>query len=213
MPILMLDWTNYFHQELIVENLRADRICVASTDTVLGLCASLSYTSFSLLNGIKQRNDNPYVILVGDIEQALAMTDISNHPLARKLAQVCWPGPLTLIMRAHPLLPSFLVSSEGTIALRVPCHAGLLQILKKLPGLFSTSANRSGQPVPDTSASIDPLILEKINYCITDTPQTYSITPSTLVDITEPQPRIVRLGAYSQEDLEDITGVRFHKNY
>lgn len=54
-----------------------------------------------------------------------------------------WPGPLALlIFKAKADLPSYLKGADGTIALRIPAHAGLQQLLVDCEGLFSTSANK-----------------------------------------------------------------------
>ena len=116
----------------------------------------------------------------------------------------CWPGPLTLILKAKPDLPDFMKSPEGTVGLRMPNHKGLLELLARFEGLFSTSANRAGEPVPQSIDEIDPEIMDAISYLIVDREQTPSMVPSTILDCSRDEIRIVRKGAYPIEKLEKI---------
>ncbi|HVW99590.1 MAG TPA: L-threonylcarbamoyladenylate synthase [Candidatus Babeliaceae bacterium] len=214
MPMVTLHWDNYFHQELIVDAFRANLVCLTSTDTVLGLATSLSYQGFVQLNKIKQRSNKPYLILIGDLNEALTFSHKESSALIQKLGQACWPGPLTIIAKPNPLIPNFLLSYEETIALRVPHHKGLLEILQQIPALFSTSANEAGKPIPHSIAHVQTSILSQLNYSIVDThilpSQILSIVPSTIVDVTKGNAHLVRLGSYTKQELEQRTGIEFY---
>jgi L-threonylcarbamoyladenylate synthase len=114
------------------------------------------------------------------------------------LARVFWPGPLTLVLPASPALPRE-VAGEGTIAVRVPAH-GLARDICRLAGpLISTSANRSGEPPALTCAAAIASLGEEVAFAIDGGPG--SPTPSTIVDVTGPEPRLLRAGAVPWEDV------------
>jgi len=104
-------------------------------------------------------------------------------------------------------------SPEGTIAIRVPDHAGLQNLLAHFPGLFSTSANCAGDPVPTSVAVIDPEILTRVAYVITDEPESAQVepgqkkAPSTIIDCTGPEVKIVREGAFSLAQLRKFVAL------
>jgi tRNA A37 threonylcarbamoyladenosine synthetase subunit TsaC/SUA5/YrdC len=128
-----------------------------------------------------------------------------------KLTQLLWPGPLTLIFKARPDLPSWAKAADGTVSLRVPAHEGLLVLLNHFPGLFSTSANVSGQPLPMRVEDIDPHILEKAEVLVVEEMPGETKLPSTILDCSGPRIKIVREGAYSRQLLEKATGYCFDK--
>ena len=95
----------------------------------------------------------------------------------------------------------------------MPNHAGLLSLLQHVPALFSTSANKSGQPVPTTIEALDVDILSSVAYIINDGEQgeAASTVPSTILDCTGEVIRVVREGAYSIERIEQETGITIQK--
>ncbi len=101
-------------------------------------------------------------------------------------------------------------SSEGTVALRVPDHAGLQSVMKKVGPLFSTSANRKGYPTPATLDAVDQTILDNVDLIIADKKTTpKEPVPSTILDCTGDEIKVIREGAYPIEELETIAIQRF----
>ncbi len=202
-------WNDSNSRALIVQKLLSEKVVVGSSDTVLGLLAPVTERGYSLLNEIKVRQDKPYIIL---IESALKISYfVSNQEYERveKLIHSCWPGPLTLIFKARPGLPAWAKASNGTVSLRVPAHTGLLAILSHFQGLFSTSANVSGQPVPQRVEDIDPTILGKVAALVVDTDAPEVKMPSTILDCSGSQIKVVRSGAYPISQLQEIAGREF----
>ncbi len=202
-------WDSPTAIEELAKKLQAEKIVLGSTDTVLGLLAPVTETGFVKLNEIKERFEKPYIIL---IENAVYLKQYAKMPSSKRfedLIEKCWPGPLTLVLRAQHGLPSYVQSSQGTVAVRVPQHKGLLSLLALVPGLFSTSANKAGQPVPASIGDVDPEIIKMVSCVVTDRKHIPEAQPSTILDVTGQRPRVIRKGALSIHELEDIYGEVF----
>ncbi len=130
---------------LIVEELQRGCVIAGDTDTVPGLLAPLSERGFKSLNLIKGRFEKPYLVLTDSPEKLTKFVDFPLDPYVRVLIEQCWPGPLTIIFKAKAALPSYIKSVDGTIAIRIPKHAGLLKVLARTPwGVRSDTPQRPG---------------------------------------------------------------------
>lgn len=207
MKSLPLVWQSHAARKAIAQALEQGALVVGTSDTVLGLLANTTESGFVALNSLKGRQDKPYVILIASVGKVDHFVQAPLPESVHKLMAACWPGPLTLILPAKSSLGSFL-APHGTIALRVPNHAGLLDLLPHFEGLYSTSANLSGQPVPYSVSELDPAITRAAAYLVVDDYEHGAIVPSTIIDCTGDQLRVVRRGAYAIDDLEKIVGCR-----
>ncbi len=198
-------WLGDVSIELFRAALQKDKLLVGASDTILGFLAAVTEKSKTFLDETKKRVDKPYIILIGSLEKLDFFVDPQESARVRPLLAACWPGPLTVIFKAKKELPAFMKSLEGTIAIRVPDHAGLQKLLVHFPGLFSTSANISGRPVPTTVADFDPEILKRVTYVITEegvgVESVQKKAPSTIIDCTGPEIKVIREGAYSIAQL------------
>ncbi len=213
MLIKYISWASSVDRALLARSLRGGGISIGSSDTVIGFLAPLTLEGYKNLDAIKKRADKPYLVVIGDQSKLTSFTDQPITPGILSLMASCWPGPVTLIFKAKAELPDYVKSNEGTVAVRVPDHPGLLVLLKEFPGLFSTSANLHGKPIPESISQIDPKILESVAYVVTDnvTGAHGSSKPSTILDCTGDQIRVVRKGAYPIEPLEAAYGAKFIK--
>jgi L-threonylcarbamoyladenylate synthase len=213
MKLKKIYWQEPDSLEIIKKELRDDKIIICSTDTVLGLLGNCTQKAFLLLNEIKVRENKPYIILIESKKKALKFVDESSLMKASKLIDTCWPGPLTLIFNAKQEIYDFIKGSDGRIALRVPNHEGLLHLLSYFDGLFSTSANVAGKKVPENADQIDQTILAKVSYIVLDKPTGImpSSLPSTLLDCSSDRIKVIREGALSIDELEQIQGERFSR--
>lgn len=200
-------WSDPNSIPILVDCLRDGGVVVGSSDTVVGLLADTTINGYAALNRIKGRSQKPYVVLISDKSKIAHFVSLPLPPAVQKLIDHCWPGPLTLVLPAKDSLPAWVQSATGTIALRVPNHGPLLQVLAQFRGLFSTSANKAGMPVAETMAAIDPDILNAAACTVSDGGAQVSTTPSTIIDCTGPQVRLIRPGAYSVAHLEQLCGV------
>lgn len=205
--------SHYWHEakinQEIVKHIMAGHVVAGTSDTVVGLLAAPTRTGFTALNRIKGRSEKPYIILIGSREQADLFTDAFIHDPLKTLVKHCWPGPLTVIVPLKKAALPFLQSSQSTIALRFPNHKGLQIVALHTGGLFSTSANLTNTPPPRTIDELDPAIAQNVALIIDEQPRSNTAVPSTIIDCTTPNIRLVREGAYPLSKLRryvpDIT--------
>ncbi len=194
-------WSVDSFVQAVATALKQGQVVAGTSDTVIGLLADTSQAGFQALNSLKQRQDKPYLLVLASAQQVSKYSDQPLTPAIRSLMQHCWPGPLTLVMRARKDLPAYMTASDGTIALRVPNHAGLLRLLQQCGALFSTSANLSGKPVPTTINDLDVSIAAVVAYIVDDEQASDQKLPSTIIDCTGDQLKMLREGAYSRAAL------------
>jgi L-threonylcarbamoyladenylate synthase len=203
-PVMRNQWN--WHESKSIAQIRAalqeGELVAGYSDTVIGLLAPLTPQGKEGLDRIKHRSEKPYIILVENRVKAAYFSAMIQQPALASLLDVCWPGPLTLIVPARATVPSYMVSPAGAIALRVPNHAGLQQLLAHCDGLFSTSANLTGHPIPDTIATIDPKIITHVKGIVEDSARMLC-KPSTILDVTSLPARVVREGAYTAAFLKN----------
>lgn len=170
---------------------------LAESDTVWGLLTPALRTGAIELDRLKKRRDKPYLVLMGslaEVENAVVFPNNGSYGLAHK----CWPGPITLLLPAGEGSLLDARSEIGTVGIRVPDHEPLRRAAQLYGGLFSTSANISGQPVPTTFAEIPESIRNGVGAIIYNNPNyTPQPQPSTIVDCSGAVLKVVRQGAYS----------------
>ncbi len=206
---LKLFWTNQADIFRIIELLSEGEVVLGTSDTVLGLLSTLTPEGFNSLNMLKGRNEKPYIVLIGDKRRIADFAQTPLNPKIQAIIDCCWPGPLTLIMKAQRTLAPYIQSKNSTVALRMPGHHGLLELLKEFDGLFSTSANKAGQPVPFSINEVHNDIADRVSAIVMDTPQKHqssTIRPSTILDCTHDNIKVIREGTFSTEYLEHLIG-------
>ena len=142
------------------------------------------------------------VLLADPADIALVARDLP--PAALRIAEHFWPGPLTLVVPRAERVPDEVTAGGDTVAVRVPDH-DLARALIRAAGapLATTSANLSGQTSPVTAQEVAAQLGERIAL-ILDGGRCPGGVPSTILDLTQPQPRILRPGPIS---LEQILGI------
>jgi len=211
----ILIWNNSNSVLLLKESLEKNNACVGTGDTVLGLLANTTSAGFEKLNEIKKRFSKSYIVLVNDICKLplFVQIDFSDKKLMTLIKEI-WPGPVTLIFKSKTNLPNYLKSLDNTIAIRIPKHPGLLQLLTFFDGLFSTSANLSGEKIPESLDEIDFHIVNLVEYIILDSLEQnyrYPVVPSTILDCTQSKIKVIRQGIVPLDKLENIYGEKFEK--
>lgn len=174
--------------------IKAGGTAIYPSDTVYGIIAdSANRTACEKVARMKgYPSTRPFIILIPSVESALTHTNTSNTRKTEVLMQQHWPGPVTLVFKASTSVPEWLISKEGTVALRLP-EDQLSQDLLRETGLFliTTSANRKGQPFP---LAIQEIIKEILNStdCVLDAGPCTGRKPSTVIDCTGDLPFEVR---------------------
>jgi L-threonylcarbamoyladenylate synthase len=200
-----LYWEKQSTIDTLIQSMYREDVCVTTTDTVLGLLAPVTAQGFNRLNEIKLRSEKSYLVVIDSIRKVNGLVEGGVSAQVEMLMQKCWPGPLTLIFKASPALPEYAKSVQGTIALRIPNHEGLRSVASEFDGLFSTSANISGSPVPTTIADLDPRILREVAYVVSSEVEQPRGKASTILDCSKEVITVVREGAYPINELEKIS--------
>lgn len=201
-------WQDEGIESYVVEKLTNGKVVLGTSDTVLGLLAEATERGRFALDNIKQRMDKPYIILIGGVADVQKYAQPPSESIARVM-HACWPGPLTIVLPARPDLPLACMSPENTVALRIPAHAGLQTVLERVPGVFSTSANISGEPVPEKVQSVSPRILEAVSAVVLDRQNSEAarnVLPSTIVRVLHDDLVLLRSGACAVRDIEEAFG-------
>jgi L-threonylcarbamoyladenylate synthase len=127
-------------------------------------------------------------------------------PLAEKLIEHFWPGPLTLVLPAREDIPRPLVSSTGAIGVRISSQPIANKIVRLLGRpITATSANPSGQPGAQTLAQARDYFSGKIEVFI-DGGELNSKTASTVAAVTENKITIIRAGEIGKDELQILVG-------
>ena len=164
------------------------------TDTFYGLAVDpRNPAALEKLFQAKQRDPQRASPLIAasihQAEEAVEFND-TGHFLATRF----WPGPLSLVLPAHPAIHPSALGGHTTAAVRVPAHA-IAQELARAHGfcVTATSANLSGERPAQSPAEISKVVMQHVDVLI-DAGTTPGGTPSTIVDLTERTPRLIRAG-------------------
>lgn len=187
------------------EILEADGLLAVPTETFYALaCHPFRTEALRRLFAVKERPpDKPILLLVADLGRVAEVAD-AIPPVAVRLIECFWPGPLTLILPARPELPPLITGGTGTVGVRQPRQRATLALLRALDlPLTGTSANRAGEPPACTAQEVAQALGSKLDGILDDGPCPGGL-PSTVVDLTTRPPRLVRPGAISLEELREL---------
>ncbi|MBW7957440.1 MAG: threonylcarbamoyl-AMP synthase [Deltaproteobacteria bacterium] len=178
-----------------IEVFRAGGVIAYPTETFYGLCVDpFNENAVEALYGLKGRPlSSPIPLIIGDAGMLGSITsDVT--PLANKLIQRFWPGPLTLVLKAVPELPPRLTAGTGTVGIRLSgsAHARRLSVTLSSP-ITSTSANPSGKP-PATRPEEALSYFDGSIRMLIDGGALKGEKGSTIVDATGEAPVIIREG-------------------
>jgi L-threonylcarbamoyladenylate synthase len=177
--------------------LRAGEVALVPTETVVGLVAAGS--SLPRIREIKGRDaDKPIALLCGTADEAFGLSE--NVPaLARVLADLYWPGPLTVVLD----LPN-----RETIGVRVPAGRIARELLAAYGGpLYATSANPSGEPAPRGLDDVDERVVSEVDVVVAGEPG--SGEASAVIDLSGSNVRLLRASReLSAQELKRLVDER-----
>jgi L-threonylcarbamoyladenylate synthase len=198
--------------EEITKELKNGKLIIYPTDTVYGLGASI-YDEDALKNiyKVKERDYSmPLIVLVDNFDkiEKVAKIDKNNKTfkILKKLTDAFWPGALTIILEKSENIPDIIASSGNTIGVRMPKSDIALDIITAASGILpTTSANISGEPTPSSYEELSEKIKSRVDILVDGGKCPISLA-STIIDITFDIPKILRFGAISKEDIENVIG-------
>lgn len=191
-----------------VEHLRNGRLVAFPTETVYGLGGdATSDLSVSRIFAAKERPSfNPLIIHLPDVTAA------RNHVIfddrAKRLADLFWPGALTLVLPRQPDCRISLLASAGldSLAVRMPAHPLAQQLLRAVGRpLAAPSANRSGRVSPTTAAHVRDELADRVSLILDGGPCRVGLE-STVLDLTTEPARLLRPGGIAQGAIEAAIG-------
>jgi len=178
-----------------VDVLRAGGIVAYPTDTLYGLAVDpTTDNAVDRLYAAKGRDRALAVPLIaGNLTLACDAGILDADSL--RLAHAFWPGPLSIVVPAAPRMSRQLLSSDGTVAIRIPAHPVARAISTAFGScITATSANVSGEAPANTADDARRTVGDRIDAII-DAGSTAGGAPSTVVQITSHGPRLIRAGA------------------
>ena len=192
---------------IAAELIRQGELVAIPTETVYGLGADgLNEAAVAKIFEAKGRpQDNPLILHIWDAKQMEQFChDIPKA--AYDLAKAFWPGPLTMVLPAREIVPKRTTGGLSTVALRCPDNAVTREIIR-LSGvpIAAPSANISGKPSTTTAQHVLHDHDGKIAAVVDGGPCRVGVE-STIVDLTEDRPRLLRPGGITPEQLVSVLG-------
>jgi len=183
---------------------RRGELVVVPTDTVYGLGAD-AFDPAAVRRLLKAKGRGPEMpppVLVSAATTLDALA-VGIPGYARALVDHFWPGPLTLVCTQQSSLQWDLGDTRGTVAVRMPDHEVVLEILERTGPLAVSSANLTGRPPAADADAAEEMLGDDVSVIIDCGPAQRDL-PSTIVDVTGTQGRVLRSGALSLDDLNAV---------
>lgn len=190
-----------------INALNNGKVIAIPTETVYGLAANIyDENAINLIYSIKGRpNNNPLIVHIKSIDQ---LNNVATEipPIAKKLAQHFWPGPLTLVLKKQKSISNIISSGKNTVAVRVPNHPIVLNLLHNLDyPLAAPSANPFGSISPTNSNHVFQYFENKIDL-ILEGGNCVNGIESTIIGFENNDAVLYRHGSIAIEEIEKITG-------
>ena len=174
------------------------------TDTFYGLGADpFNRAAIARIIELKGREDRkPILLLISDADEVDRFIEQSSF--FKLIAMGKWPAPLTLIGVSRPEVPIELTAGTKSLGVRLPDDEDVRALVRACGGaLTATSANISGQPPARTAKEVENYFPEGIDLII-DGGEATATEPSTVLDLSGTEARLIREGAISREELKEF---------
>lgn len=175
------------------------------TETVYGLGGdALDPDASRKIYAAKGRpSDNPLIVHIAEFDDMKRVArEVPEQ--AKKLADAFWPGPLTMIVWKSDAVPEATTGGMQTVAVRMPNHPVALELIRRSGCLIAApSANTSGRPSPTEAGHVAEDLSGKIAMILDGGPVGIGIE-STIIDLTEEKPMILRPGYITPEMLSEV---------
>lgn len=180
------------------------QLVVFPTETSYAVaCDAFSPVGVERLNEAKGRAASESLpIMVGSVKAARAVVG-TLHPQGEALIEGFWPGPLTALCPQQSTLTWDIGGDGSHVAVRMPLHPIALEVLQAVGPMVVIAANRVGEPVPRTCDEADEQLGSAVTVYLDAGPRPAG-EASTIVDLTEREPRLLRPGAFSVDELRMV---------
>ena len=173
------------------------------TETVMGLGIYFDDAkAYNYLNKTKNRpEDKPYTLMLGSINEISIYAFISKRD--QLIINVFMPGPVTLLLKAKPVVPSYVTHNTGIIGVRVPDMEDVCDFITfcNRP-LLVPSANKSGEKPAMSSKEVKDIFGDEVGFVFDGA--AIGGKPSTIIDLSGEQVKILREGPISLEDINNV---------
>nr|BAL57740.1 hypothetical conserved protein [uncultured Acetothermia bacterium]BAL59068.1 translation factor [Candidatus Acetothermum autotrophicum] len=187
--------------------IRAGGLVAFPTETVYGLGAdALNPDAVRKIFIAKERpSDDPLIVHIASVEQ-LSLLVRYIPPKAHTLTERFWPGPLTLVLPKAERVPAVTTGGLDTVAVRAPAHPVARALIERSGcPIAAPSANRFGRPSPTTASHVWEDLHGRIDLILDGGPTPIGVE-STVLDLTQEPPMILRPGGVTLEELQEILG-------
>ncbi|MEN3037380.1 MAG: L-threonylcarbamoyladenylate synthase, partial [Candidatus Methanosuratincola petrocarbonis] len=171
------------------EVVRGGGIIVFPTDTVYGIgCDPRNAEAVRRLFAAKRREKKPMPVLVDSLQSAERLVELGEA--GRALAEIFWPGALTIVAPLRKSLPEELTGGRQKVGVRIPKHPVAISIIAASGGaLVGTSANISGRRAASSVGELDPELLQSVEIVV-DAGEAPAGRASTIVEVGDPIPEV-----------------------
>lgn len=187
---------------IAARTLQSGGLVAFPTETVYGLGANaLDEEAVKRIFAAKGRPASDPIIVHLHHPRQLPIVALDVPPVATTLIQHFWPGPLTLVLRRTPQVPAAVSAGMDTVAVRMPAHPIAQALIKSADcPVAAPSANRFARPSATTAAHVLEDLAGQVDVILDGGPAIIGLE-STILDLTRPQPVVLRPGGVPLEDL------------
>jgi L-threonylcarbamoyladenylate synthase len=188
-----------------IQAIKSREVVAFPTETVYGLGAD-AWNSGAIAKVFETKgrpSDNPLIVHVSDPDQINNFASFIPES-AQLLIEEFWPGPLTLVFNKKPEVLDAVTAGLNTVAIRMPANDIALELISKTGPLVAPSANRSGAPSPTKASHVKADFGSSI--LVIDGGKTQVGLESTVLDVSDEIPIILRPGSIGKVELETVLG-------
>lgn len=189
-----------------IDCIQNGKVFAFPTETVYGLGAdALKPEAIRDIFALKGRpGDNPLIVHVSSMDMAFSLARLTKD--AERLAEMFWPGPLTLVLPKRDCVPYEVTAGLKSVGLRMPDNAAALKMIDKSQRpLAAPSANKSGRPSPTSAQHVYEDFAGEIPLILDGGPSLVGVE-STVLLLTGEHPTIVRPGIITPEMIAEVVG-------
>lgn len=177
-------------------------VIIFPTDTVYGLgCRLYDEKALKKIFEIKHRDPERHIPVL--VENIVSINPIATYDY--KTLQVMtafWPGPLTIILNTKKEFEE--ITGEKTIAIRIPDHYLAIELINQFGPLRTTSVNISGEEPLNTLEDVKAAFGDQVSHVYGEFTADYIGVPSTIIDVTGDEIKVVREGAITLEEIKEV---------